>query len=54
MDYTEREIKQIREKLIDYYGSATQFFPMANADIIRIERMSDEEIIKAARKLGMI
>ena len=54
MEYTEREIKQIRERLIDYYGSATPFFPMATADVIRIERMTDDEIVKEARNLGMI
>lgn len=54
MDYTQRKIKRIREKLIDYYGSATPFFPMATADVIRIEQMTDEEIVKEARKLGMI
>ena len=54
MEYTEREIKRIREKLIDYYGSATPFFPIATADVIRIEQMTDEEIVKEARNLGMI
>ena len=54
MDYTERDIKRLREKIIDYYGSATSFFPMATADVIRIEQMTDEEIVKEARKLGMI
>lgn len=54
MEYTEREIKQIREKLIDYYGSATPFFPIATADVIRIEQMTDEEVIKEAKKLEKI
>ena len=54
MDYTERDIKRLREKLIDYYGSAMPFVPMATADVIRIERMTDDEIVKEARKLGMI
>ena len=54
MDYTDREINRIREKLIDYYGSATPFISMANADVIRIERLSDEEVLNEARKLGII
>lgn len=54
MDYTERDIKRLRKKLIDYYGSAMPFFPIATADVIRIEQMTDEEIIKEAKKLGMI
>ena len=54
MDYTEIDIKRLRKKLLDYYGSATPFFPMATADVIRIERMTDDEIVKEARNLGMI
>ena len=51
MDYADREINWIREKLIDYYGSATPFFPIANADVVRVEQMTDEEIINEARNL---
>ena len=54
MDYTDSEINRIREKLIDYYGSATPFFPMASADVICVEQMRDDEIVKEARKLGII
>ena len=54
MDYTDREINRIREKLIDYYGSATPFFSIASADIICVEQMRNEEIVKEARKLGII
>lgn len=54
MEYTEREIKQIREKLIDYYGSATPFFPIATADVIRVEQMSDEKVIEEAKRLRLI
>lgn len=54
MEYTDLEIKRLRKKLIDYYGSATPFYPMATADVIRIEQMTDKEIVKEARKLEMI
>lgn len=43
-------IEELREKLIDYYGSATAVSPMAAADLIRVETMSDEEIIAEAEK----
>ena len=54
MIYTEREIKRIREKLIDYYGSAAPFFPIASADVIRVEQMSDEKVIEEAKRLRII
>ena len=54
MDYTEREIERLREQLIDYYGSAAPFFPIASADVIRVEQMTDEEIIEEAEKLRFI
>ena len=54
MDYTDSEINRIREKLIDYYGSATPFFPMASADVIRVEQMRDDEIIEEAKKTNLI
>ena len=45
------EIELLREKLLDYYGSAMHIFPMAIADVARVEQMSDEEIIEEAKKL---
>ena len=54
MEYTEREIKRIREKLIDYHGSAAPFFPIASADVIRVEQMSDEKVIEEAKRLRII
>lgn len=54
MEYTEREVKQIRERLIDYYGSAIPFFSIASADVIRVEQMSDEKVIEEAKRLRLI
>ena len=51
-DYTSQEIKQLRKKILDYYGSASPFFPLATADVARVENMSDDEIIREAKKLG--
>lgn len=53
-DYTPQEIKKIRQKVIDYYGSATPFFASATADLVRVESMSDDEIVEEAKKLNII
>ncbi len=57
-DISEEELsrlaQEIREHLMDEYGTACGLFPAAQADLIRIENMSDEEIIEEARHLGMI
>lgn len=54
MEYMSNEIENLRKKLIDYYGSATPFFPIATADVIRIEQMTDKEIIEEAQKLRIV
>ena len=48
------DVDHLRKKLIDYYGSATPFFPVAHAAVVRIEQMSDNEIIEEAEKLNLI
>lgn len=53
-DYTEDEIEELRDKLIDYYGSASPIYPIAMADVSRIENASAEEIIDEAQKLKLI
>ena len=43
--------EELREKLIDYYGTAMACgIPMAAYDLARIEDMSPEEIEKEAEK----
>jgi hypothetical protein len=51
---TNNGVDYLREKLIDYYGSATPFFAVAHADVVRIEHMSDDEIIEEAGNLNLI
>lgn len=34
------------EQLTDYYGSASEFFPVAEAELIRVESMTPDEIIQ--------
>lgn len=49
------DIDELKQRLIDYYGTAMYSgFPMAIIDLSRIENMSDEEIIREARKIGII
>lgn len=48
------DIERLKEEIIDYYGTAmNNGFNMAIVDIEKVERASDEEIIKIARKIGI-
>ncbi len=42
------DIDKLREDLINYYGSATPYYPMAIMDISRIESASPEELVNIA------
>lgn len=44
------DIEKLREYLINYYGTATNVFPAAVLDVIKIENASEEELIKIALK----
>ena len=47
------DTNRLRKDLIDYYGTASfNGFPAAVMDLSRIERMSDEELIRFALKNG--
>lgn len=43
------DIDQLREDLETYYGTAMQYNPAAMMDLIKVERASDNEIVKIAR-----
>ena len=48
-------IEELKQQLKDYYGTAMyNSFPMAVIELSRIENMSDEEILREARKIGLI
>lgn len=48
-------VNELRKRLLDYYGSAmVSGFGMAVVDLSKVERASDEEIIKLAIKEGLI
>ena len=52
MDYN---VDHIRDLLKDYYGTAMfNGFPMAIVDLGKVDRMSDEEVIKEAIKIGIL
>ena len=48
----EINIEQLRRDLIDYFGTASQFFPVAIVDISRVENASPEELINIAISNG--
>ena len=43
------DIESLRKDLIDYFGSATSFNPLAMSDLIKVENSSPEELIKIAQ-----
>ena len=48
------KIEEIRNKVIDYYGTAMNFNPIALMDLNRCSKMTDEEILEEAIKLKII
>ena len=49
----ELDIESLREDLINYYGTATSFYPVAYMDLIKVEKATDEELIQIAIKNNM-
>lgn len=43
------DIESLRKDLIDYFGSAMSFNPLAMSDLIKVENSSPEELIKIAQ-----
>ena len=53
MEY-EIDIDKLRRDMMDDYGTAmSSGFPMAVADLSRVERMSDRELVELAQKKGV-
>ena len=46
----EINIEKLRSDLIDYYGTAMSFFPMAMIDLNEVYSATDEKIIEIAIK----
>lgn len=48
------DIEELRETIIDYYGSAmTSGFPMAVIELAEVENASDDELIEIAKRIGL-
>ncbi|MBR2793349.1 MAG: hypothetical protein IKE16_01785 [Solobacterium sp.] len=55
MEYDDEEIEQVRDALKDYYGTAAfSGFPMAVMDVVKVEQMDDEEVIRKAREARIL
>lgn len=47
------EVRELRKRLMDYYGSAMRSgYPMAMMDLQRVKGASDEEVLQEAHKMG--
>ena len=43
------DMKELRDSMENYYGTAMfSGFPMAGVDLIRVQNMSDEELLRKA------
>lgn len=49
----EYDTDELRERLTDYYGTATvSGFPMAMAEMNEVSWMDDDEVVRRAKELG--
>ena len=46
--YQDIDYEKLRRDLIDYYGTASQIFPMAIIELSKVERASNEQLIDLA------
>lgn len=46
------DYEKLREDLIDYFGTAMKFMPMAIIELSKVENASNEELINIALKNG--
>lgn len=46
----EIDIEKLRSDLMDYFGTAMGFFPVATMDLIKVQNASPEELINIALK----
>ena len=51
-EYTLMNIEYLRKDLINYFGTAMSFMPMAMMEIEKIENADEEELIKIAKETG--
>lgn len=46
----EIDIEKLRSDLMDYFGTAMGFFPVATMDLVKVQNASPEELINIALK----
>ena len=46
------DYEKLRRDLMDYYGTATGFFPMAFLEVAKVEQADENELIRLAKKNG--
>lgn len=46
------DYEKLRKDLIDYFGTAMSFSPMAIMDLSRVESASDDELVDIAKRNG--
>ena len=52
MIYMDIDYDRLRSDLINYFGSATPMFNVAYADVIRVQRATNEELVSIALENG--
>lgn len=50
--YQDIDYEKLRRDLIDYYGTASQIFPMSIMEISKVERATPNQLIELANKNG--
>lgn len=45
--------EDLRNELLDYYGTATGAFPAAWGDVIEVERADNAELLRLAQEAGI-
>ena len=47
------DYEELRQDLMDYYGTAKEFNPLAAVDLIEVENATNSELIYKARSIGI-
>ena len=47
------DIERLRQDLINYFGSAMMFQPLAIADLTKVENAGPEELVRMAESIGL-
>ena len=46
------DIEKLRKDLMDYFGTAMMYNPLAIMDLSKVEKASPDELVEIARKKG--